>query len=150
MANLMRLVFMVVSGLAITLAAAAQQPDWAHRLGLEAQWSGDDSFYYPPDQGNDAILQRIQEKDRISKELIEGRLTLREAIALFIRLDEDSPTPASHPQYLGLSKEEVACRQIIEWVRQRVQDDSPDSARIIARFEDELRQHKEWDKAQSL
>jgi hypothetical protein len=150
-ANLLRLVFMVVSGTAIALATAVQQPEWAHRLGLEGQWGSEDQLVFPPDEVNQTILHRIHEKERITSELLDGRLTLFEAATLFIRLEEESPNAVCHPRYVGVSKEEGACQQVIEWVRQRVQDRTPASAAsIVAQFEEELRRQKEQEKELSL
>ncbi len=147
MANLLRLVFLVLSGVAIALATAVQQPAWAQRLGLRGPLAEDVQLTYPPDDGNRAVLQRIHEKNRVTLELLDGRLTLFEATAIFLRLDEQPPTVLCHPRYAGLPKEEAACRQVIEWVRQRLDDRSPDEAeQIIKHFEEQLRRQKEQDK----
>jgi hypothetical protein len=146
-ANLLRLVFLVLSGTAIAFGMAVQQPEWAHQLGFKGQWGDQDQEFFPPDEVNQVIVQRIHEKEHITKDLLDGRLTLFEAATAFLRVDRQNPNATVHPQYVGFSKEEAACREVIQWARQYVQDRSPDAAaRIIAHFEEELRRQKEQDK----
>jgi hypothetical protein len=146
-ANLLRFAFLMVSGIAIALGVAVQQPGWAHQMGFQGQWGEDDQLYYPADETNHLIVQRIHEKNRVTEELLDGRLTLFEAAAIFLRLDQQPPTILCHPQYVGLPKEEAACRQVIEWARQRMDDRSPDAAeQFVKHLEEQLRRQKEQDK----
>jgi hypothetical protein len=146
-ANLVRLMFLLVSGAAIALATAVQQPAWAQRLGLSGPLSEEVQIDYPPDEANQLIIQRIHEKDRIIEELLAGRQSLFEAAAAFLRLDKQQPTVGCHPRFAGLPKEEAACRQVIEWAGQRLSDRSPDEAeRFVKTLEDQLRRQIEQEK----
>jgi hypothetical protein len=135
----------------VALAAALLQPRWARDLGLESPSRtttmsgrlrpvGDDDWKLR------AIKRRIQEKERLAGELIDGRLTLFEAAALFRRLNDAPPKCAlpPAPDCPGDSEEERLCRQVIGWAWHRLEKCDPGRANDLAgACEEELRRHKE-------
>jgi hypothetical protein len=147
MADVLRLAFLLVSGAAVALGMALQHPVGARWLGLERQWDEADRQFAVPDEKSRFLDQRICEKEHVATDLADGRLTLFEAAAIFLRLDEQPPRTVVHPCYQGLSREEAACRQVIEWAHQVLEKRSLTTARrIVAGFEEELRQRKEQGK----
>jgi hypothetical protein len=146
-ATFLRVVFLLLSGTAIACAVGVQNPEWAQRLGFKGEWIDQDQQPISPDEENQLILRRIDAKEHVTCELLDGQLTLFEAATIFLHLDEQTPNAFSQPPYLGFSKEEAACRQVIEWARQRLRSQSPNTAeRVITHFEEEMRRQKEQDK----
>lgn len=154
MAKLLRVACMVVLLVGTALAAAFVQPEWSRDLGLdrcgplvpENGPRGRSKSVTGLDEGVPAIQRRIRAKARVVDELIDGRLTLFEAAALFRRLNDPSPASAAHlaRDCPGDSEEERLCRQVIAWVRVTLPQRPADVAdEMGARFEEELREHKE-------
>jgi hypothetical protein len=147
MSNSIRLTGMVALLLGVLLAAALVEPEGARDLGLDpGNWTtltkgafGYQQTYYPPGPDNRALLQGIETKERVIEELLDGRLTLFEAAALFRHVDEQYPVRLQTP----LSSEGL-CWHVLQWVRVALRK-LPEEERheIIARFEDDLCCHKE-------
>ena len=134
MTQCLRLTGMALLLTLVALAAALLRPERPRDLSLEDDWK------FP------AIARRIQEKDRIAGELIDGRLTLFEAAARFGRLNAEPPAPplALSLFYPSDSEEERLCRQVIAWASRRLEKSDPDRANDLAgACEEELRRHKE-------
>jgi glutathione S-transferase len=91
------------------------------------------------------VDRRVREKERIGCAVIDGRLTLFEAAALFRRLNEAPPKPAPlSASFPGDSEEERLCRQVIRWAWRRLSECYPGGAEaLVAPYEEELRRHKE-------
>jgi len=117
----------------VALAAALLQPERPRDLSWDDDWK------------LRAIGRRIQEKERLAGELIDGRLTLFEAAARFRRLNAEPPAPPPLAlSYPGDSEEERLCRQVIGWASRRLEKSDPGRANDFAgACEEELRRHKE-------
>jgi hypothetical protein len=155
MVNTLCLAGMLMLVLAVAVAAALLEPDWARDVGLErlafatpgSVWDWRDDPVTEPDEDDLAVQRRILEKERVACELIDGRLTLFEAAALFRRLNEAPPRAmdATALRFPGDSGEERLCRLVIHWAWRRLHECYPAGAdELAARYEDELRRHKEW------
>src|SRR5579862_610708 len=105
MGDLLRFVFMVVMLVAVALAAALQQPEWAHDLGLDRLMEATlpDELRRDAELERDiecrdrALKRRIAAKEACIQELIAGRITLFEAAAHFRRLNDEYPAVADVP-----------------------------------------------------
>lgn len=154
MSNIARLVSTLLILIAVALAAALAQPEWACDLGLdpsiEPVWTywglWHQKLVLEPGQRVEAINQRCHAKERLSIDVFDGRLTLFEAAALFRYLNRENlvlPMIAGCP---GNSEEELYCWQVIDYVA-RLQScrgfSSADERRISGRLKEELRRHKE-------
>jgi hypothetical protein len=149
MANGLRLTCMTVTIIVVALAAALVRPEWAGDLALK-KWIGENVWSHSQgatdaeiDQCRRAVVQRSAAKRQITWDLIDGRLTLFEAAALFRRWNEEYPR-LPDPSTPGDSIEERLCRQVIEWVRLELRERHPGAVdQFCASFEAELRRHKE-------
>jgi hypothetical protein len=150
MVDLLRLAGIVVLVLAVAAAAALVQSEWARDLGVDglAPAVGDHVWgrrTVEPGEEDLAVQRRILEKNRVARELIDGRLTLVEGAATFRRLNAMPPCSAEFlPNYFaGDSEEERVCRQVILWVRALAAQQSAYLADVTAtRLEEELSRHK--------
>jgi hypothetical protein len=151
MSDVLRLMFMIGSFVAVSLAAALQQPQLARDLGLE-QWSADALqrawFPEPPhsgelDEQDHTILKRIAIKDEVIGELLAGRITLFEAAARFRRLDEEYPIDYQNTSIQVGMEDEYMCNQVIKWVRSRTAEGRGGSENLVERLEDELMRYKQ-------
>jgi WD40 repeat protein len=88
-----------------------------------------------------AIRRRIEAKNRLAAEVIDGRLTLLEAAARFRDLDREPPPfdrDAFRCSYPGASDDELLCREVIFFVRVEQRRRPGTDAGIVARLEAEL------------
>jgi hypothetical protein len=133
MTKCLRLTGMALILILVALAAALLQPGRTRDLNLDDDWK------------LRAIARRIHEKERLAAELIDGRLTLFEAAALFHRLNAEPPAPPPLAlSYPGDSEEERLCRQVIGWAWHRLEKCDPGRANDLeGACEEELRRHKE-------
>ncbi len=69
------------------------------------------------DRQNEVVRWRIEVKDQVIQELLQGRLSLLEAAACFQVVNNQSPRLPSLSDNRSGSPEEQACRQVIIWVR---------------------------------
>jgi hypothetical protein len=92
----------------------------------------------------DAVNWRSAEKEKITHELLEGRLTLLEAQARFQSLNEsrkDCPIEY-HKLYAGATEEERTCREVISWAYAiRAITSRSEAAAVARRLEAELQHH---------
>src|SRR5689334_39515 len=102
MTNTLRLIGMVVALAAVALAAALVHPQWARDLGVEGgltAWlprSGDGkSAEFKAYTGG--LERRARAKQRVARQLLDGRITLFEAAALFRVLNEEYPRMTRYP-----------------------------------------------------
>jgi hypothetical protein len=151
----LRFLGMVVILLVVVLAAALDQPEWARDLGLEPciqmalayrpLWLQEDPNR-EPGPASRAMDRRYVAKGRIIVELLDGRLTLFEAAALFRRLNAEYPVLTIWPDWRGDCEEEQLCWGVIEWAVQteaRLRSGSLDDSEVRVRLMEELRRHKE-------
>ncbi len=69
------------------------------------------------------LLCRLRAKEVVIEHLIAGRITFPEAIASFIRINQQYPGVSTPPSQLqGATEEERYGRQVLSWVRGRVAD----------------------------
>jgi hypothetical protein len=92
----------------------------------------------------DAVNWRTAEKEKITHELLEGRLTLLEARSRFQSVNELRPTCPIGYQYLypGATEEERTGREVINWACaiQAITSRS-EAAAVARRLEAELQHH---------
>ena len=96
----------------------------------------------PPDPGSAEIERSLREKDQVARAVIDGRLTLVEAVARFRAINASRPAnlPVRLDQYPGKTDEERVCREVISYVETRLPD-QPETSAILARLESELQAH---------
>lgn len=146
MADILRLAFLLVTIVTLTLAAALLQPEWAHDLGLEgwdlrreaSEGDGQAPLMLAPDEHDLAIQQRIHEKERVVEDVLQGRLTLAEALGRFRRLNEVHPRAAGS----ACDSRDEDLQQLLSWIRAALIH-SGKPAEDCARFEEELRRHQD-------
>jgi hypothetical protein len=148
MANLLRLVFMVVMIVVVALAAAVQHPEWARDLGLDqgkvAELLGDIPLDRGLEERDQAVQRRIHAKESITKNLIDGQLTLFEAAAQFRRVNEENPVLHNDLTFPSDSVEDCFCRQVIQWARVELRSQPCTASEdFVERLEQDLRRHKE-------
>jgi hypothetical protein len=143
-----RLAFALGAVVAVALLAALLEPAWAADLGLDRDivWVCCRSQFNPPDysappEGFHKFAARLDEKVGIAGDLLDERLSLFEAAALFRRADEGGPGPALSA---GDTEEEFFCRQVICWAQAIASQRSPGSGDVVAaRLEEELQRNRE-------
>jgi hypothetical protein len=87
------------------------------------------------------IVRREEAKKGVVRDLLAGRLTLRQAAALFRDLDRGPPAfnwEEFRRAYPCDTDEERHCREVIDCVRGVLPANSPESEAIARRFEAEL------------
>jgi hypothetical protein len=88
------------------------------------------------------VLRCIEEKRRLTAEVVEGRRTLLEAAARFRDLNRQNPGfnwDRFRVVCPGNSDDERCCRQVLAYVRQEVQDRPGADPALPGRLEAELR-----------
>jgi len=90
------------------------------------------------------VTDRIHAKNRVSEELLAGRLTLRQAAARFRDLKREPPDywqtyRLVEPACLGAEEQ---CRQVIDWTATLVGPQTPKAVALRARLEEELEGHR--------
>jgi hypothetical protein len=85
-------------------------------------------------------VRRIEGRTHAVQSVIAGDATLFEAGAIFYRQNRELGGLAYREKPSGVSDEEWACRQVINWVRAHVTVETDCLAECL---EEELRQHKE-------
>ena len=154
MYNIFRFVSLVSILLAVVLAAAVVQPEWARDVGLDPYVEQALEYWglvlhvpgIEPGPRVEAMDRRYYAKERISLEVLDGRLTLLEAAALFRQLNKDNPTPLIVLGRPGTSEDELYCWQVIEYVaglEARQCNSSQDDKEGSGRLKEELRRHIE-------
>src|SRR5262249_33796987 len=99
------------------------------------------------DQLADAV-RRSEATEAAVKEVIAGRLTLREAAARFRALAKENPDfqwETFRRTYPGASDEERHCRQVIDAAQKALGYEPDEAAEVVTRLEAELREHLERD-----
>jgi hypothetical protein len=89
------------------------------------------------------VKARVDGKQRVVQELLDGRITLLEAAARFHELCAPSPAIIAglHQRYPGCSSDaECYCRSAIRYAED-VLEDRPDRAAVLARLQAELDDH---------
>jgi hypothetical protein len=144
-------VFLSVSLLAALLAGAARlRPDWVSGLGLDGsappdvrrQMEAERQRAALLDRRTEVVRRRLDAKNEIVGQLVDGRLTLAEAAAWFKALNESpADCPAvPHGEFPGASEGERLCRQVMSWVRADLSRQSASQAEAMSvRLEEELR-----------
>jgi hypothetical protein len=92
------------------------------------------------------LMQRVKEKAILTKQVIEGQLSLLEAAARFESINNAFAASVSDYRYWpGTSEGEKLCRQVIAWVASDLANrnrlDDPLVARLQAELADHLKQH---------
>ena len=124
------------------------QPGWLSELGLELEVAPEDAaspedlaLLARLDHKTEVIVRRLAAKRDVTRQVIDGGLTLLEAAALFRQLNATpADCPCSHDMMPGSSDGEKLCRQVIGWVEQQMREatSASQAAALKARFEAEL------------
>jgi hypothetical protein len=128
-----------MGGLPLVLLAVAAV--WACVRGTDGGPGPEAAPAPGSDAGLEGIRRRSNEKVRLARELIDGRLTLAEAAARYRELDEQSPDfywDVFRRTYVGASDEERHCREVIHYIRLEVGDNGRASTKLVSRLEAEL------------
>jgi hypothetical protein len=114
-----------------------------HDSTEEDAWLGPDAAAIAQERAAIAAQQkwvadRIELKGKYVRELIDGRLSLAQVTAEFVRLNEEYPAARDHVRfrYAGSSDEEKTARNVLDHVRPRVADEQRDA--VLARLEREF------------
>jgi hypothetical protein len=145
-ADTLYLAFLTTLLLAVALAAAVVQPEWAHDLSLD-RWDvsaldvvfGDGPAACKQHEDARAMERLLGERQRIVNDLLEGRMTAAEAADAFRRLNEHYGKRYAESGG-GPSEEECVRRHLLRWVRAALRERSPHTAEYrAALIESELR-----------
>jgi hypothetical protein len=144
-ADLVRLLGAVAALAGVLLLAALVEPGWAADLGLDVnEFLSVAPVTRIPDPSPaelEALGARLAAKRRVTQELLDGRLTLFEAAALFRRLNLEAGGALARPEYTDAER---VCRDVIAWAHTELAQGG-DAARADAcadRLTEELRRHK--------
>jgi hypothetical protein len=150
MAKQLRLIGPHAIVLLVALAVVLPRTEWARHLGLPGNLGTgpvkEQDAQALQEQNAEATLKAIQRriaaKELIVKNLIDGRITLFEAAALFRDLNHAYPELPS-VDAPGDSEEEKLCQQVLRWVKMVLETAEPTDRDILAHLEEELRRHKQ-------
>jgi hypothetical protein len=157
--RLLATLLLLIGGLAwLSHARPGWLPDWGPgwravtdaRHSLDAQAQRSDELA----QRQDVTRRRIEAKQKVIRQLVEGRLALLEAAAWFRYLNEN-PSDCQdgyRTAWPGHSDEEKLCRQVIGWVEVEVRERSSlsQAEEMTRRLEAELDGHLARDGAVKL
>jgi hypothetical protein len=90
----------------------------------------------------EVVGRRTGAMDRMTRELVDGRLSLWEAVARFRALDEEQPSLIGHITaiYPDASRDGSVCRQVLAWAEEEVRGGSPGrEEEVMARLQEEAR-----------
>ncbi len=139
--------FSVVTLLLVILTAALLQPECAADFGLRpwARWTKERLWQrYDPLPEIEALDRRSEKKWRAVAALLDGRVTLFEAAALFRRFNAEYPGPQPDPFARGDTDEERMCWQVIYMIPRVWASRSAEPADyLVDHFVEVLRRHKE-------
>jgi hypothetical protein len=136
---LLRLLGGILIGTGVAFSLVALPGGWLGQggvSGLDAvitlvnEWDREDRLAHR----NVVLLNRLDSKSAIARQVIDGRLTLLEAAAYFHRLNQCSECPNTFLSLLeGECEGEWTCRQVIAWVRAEAAYHTPSQARAVVR-----------------
>ena len=91
---------------------------------------------------SERVMRRLSLKFMIAEDLVEQRITLKEATSKFIALNRMDPELMSTTcsLYPSASEEESVARQVISFVRNNQQSESSRSTETLKHLEQELQQ----------
>jgi hypothetical protein len=148
MARLLLTLLLLLGTLAVL---GGVRPHWAERLGLggislaelrtilEAQRRSAEVL-----QKEAVVRRRLLGKFAITRDLLDGRLTLFQAAARFRELEALTSEYIYYPRtlYPGATDEERLCRQVIVWAHNEAMCITPSqAASLVERLEAELHEH---------
>jgi hypothetical protein len=144
MLELIRLIACVLMVAAVVLAAALLEPELAGGMGLP-KWNLEDSEFAQQKRAaelNDAKCakkqQYFEDRSRLIQKVLGGGATFFEAAAAFDQMNEKQVLEKVEQDLAGCSDEEIACRQVIRYLKAS----GAEGADLLAqRFEGELREH---------
>jgi transposase-like protein len=141
-----RLVLCAFTGVALVLIGGVFAPWWVSSDRSLARVAG---VIYREMQRGEALDRRDERlrgcreaKERITAEVLAGRLSLAEAAEAFRAVNEtlQGGDDAWVDPYRYADDEEAVCRTVITWARHRTTDDPERQAAVVARLEEELQQ----------
>jgi hypothetical protein len=149
--GLIRFTFSALFVSTVLAGIASFYPQWAVALGvdfwnipaLERQVEETERASNDLDEWGHTIFDRIVAKRRVTRDVLEGRLSLLEAAIRFRDLNaQRRPNPVSlRDAYPGRTDAERVCRQVISWVVAEAQFIDPQQAKtVVASLERELEQ----------
>jgi hypothetical protein len=95
------------------------------------------------DAREELALRSFRGKQAVTRELLAGRLTVGEAVEQFRALTRinDGLMKELLAAYPGSTEDEALCQSLLAWVRSQTRGDPGRRAALVARLEDEIRQH---------
>jgi hypothetical protein len=136
-----------ITAQALLSGACSLQPERAARLYRDVWGVPDGEQQWETTRATVALREvkdRIERRERIAESVAEGRLGLVDAASRFGALNATAlPSPLTHRgQFAGDTEEERCCRQVMAWVKTRLEQKSTAQAEIVTeRLEEELREH---------
>lgn len=137
--------------LAVALSSAGAAawyapPQWAAEVaelwrGDETEWEADRAAAEEAHRQQLGQLRTRQQMMRSAvDDVVEGRVTLAEATALFTELNKEPRdlTPAIRTNYPAATERESVARQVIGWAKSRVGGNSSRARQLAARLNREL------------
>jgi hypothetical protein len=99
----------------------------------------------------ETLALRIAAKSHIAEKVIDGRLSLAQAAALFGALNRLEPqslktrsdTYALRDRFPAHTEEERLCRQVVQWVSAELANEHDRQEATLARLEDEFKEFKQ-------
>jgi hypothetical protein len=140
-----RLVLCAATGVALVLILGVFAPWW---MGSDRSLPSAVGLVYHELQRGEALSSRDEAvrrsreaKDRITAELLAGRMTLREAAQAFQEWNETlkDGNDSWAGVYLVPGDEEAACRNVIVWAAKATDRDPERRDAVVRRLEEELR-----------
>jgi len=137
----------VIASIGVFGTVALQQ-HWL--VNLVASWPSKPApsaiqYIHRPDSRIPLLNQRMRLKQELSKQVIMGEITLFEAAAWFLALNEPADFPLiDSPRGPGRTEEERACLQVLRYVKGELRTlPSSEAERVEQQLEEQLRQHLE-------
>jgi hypothetical protein len=138
-----------LSCITLTAAVSASLPHWAAQAGLDL-WNTEESERWLKrendrsdelDRRASLLIHHVEMKERITSDLVEGRLTLIEAARAFLPLQRhaEKELGARAPGMLvDLPEEERICRMLIAWIETRFRLEPSPRSVIVSQLKNEL------------
>jgi hypothetical protein len=135
-------VVLVLAGLLAARLSAIGFDFW-NAPQLQAELENQQTLDKTLDAQSQLICRRTSEKDAIVEEIVNGRIDLVRAAALFYHLHESQPNFVAllREHYPDLTIEECLCRNAIDFTATRVED-RPEGRAVLAQLEWEFQQFR--------
>jgi hypothetical protein len=135
----------------LAAALSSSLPHWAAQMGIDL-WGAEESERWlrrEQDRSDELaerlslILSRVEMKEQIANELVEGRMTLVEAARAFLPVQKRAEElgARSPDMLIDLPDEERICRMLIACVENRAPLEHSRESEIVTRLRSELEEY---------